>query len=289
MKTVVVYQAYGRDDILKQNLFSIVSLFKKHEGLPGIHKILIYTDRPDFFQKFLGDQDIIQYEHMNSERLEKWRGQIQFVHRVKIEMLKHAAQLFQNNNLFYMDGDTYFTQDPANIFARINHEHSYMHESENVIEQGRDPLSKKITKFLKKNDFNIKNRVIKIPTSTTMWNAGVLGFSPGFFKDLDSVLIFTDQSYGKYQKHVMEQLAFSFFLAQKTDIANAQKEIHHYWRQKDDYNQVISEFLSRTGNLQKALADFNSIQWPQPPAPKKTLFQKLSDKMFGDQPRNQNV
>src|SRR4051812_28433236 len=115
MKTVVVYQAYGREDILQQNLFSIISLFKKHEGLSAVHKILIYTDNPKFFQKFLGPQDLIQYEHMNPERLEKWRGQIQFVHRVKIEMLKHASQLFPNQNLFYMDGDTYFMQDPATL------------------------------------------------------------------------------------------------------------------------------------------------------------------------------
>jgi hypothetical protein len=289
MKTVVVYQAYGREDILQQNLFSIVSLFKKHEGLQGIHKILIYTDKPEFFQKFLGEQAVIQYEHMDSERLQQWRGAIQFVHRVKIEMLRHAAQLFQNHNLFYMDGDTYFTQDPANLFARIDYNHSYMHEAENIIEKGRDPLSKKIAKFLKKNDFTIKNRVIKIPGATTMWNAGVLGFSPGFFKDLDSVLAFTDLSYSRYQKHVMEQLAFSYFLAEKTDILNAQKEVHHYWRQKDDYNQVILNFLSKTGGLDTALREFNSIKWPAPPPPKKSLFQKLSDKMFGNQVRNQNI
>ncbi len=289
MKTVVVYQAYGREDILQQNLFSIISLFKKHDGLQGIHKILIYTDKPEFFQKFLGEQPLIQYEHMDSERLQLWRGAIQFVHRVKIEMLRHAAQLFPNQNLFYMDGDTYFTQDPAHLFARIGYEHSYMHEAENVIEKGRDPLSKKIAKFLKKADFTIKNRVIKIPVSTTMWNAGVLGFSPAFFKDLDSVLAFTDQSYSKYQKHVMEQLAFSFFLAQKTDISNAQKEIHHYWRQKEDYSRVILDFLNKTGGLEPALREFNSIKWPPPPLPKKTFFQKLSDKMFGNQPRNQNI
>jgi hypothetical protein len=278
MKNVVVYQAYGQPYILKQNLFSIVSLLKMHTGLKSVHKILIYTDQPDYFKNYLGNNPILQYENMSPERLAKWRGAINFVHRVKVEMLRDAAKLFPNENLFYMDGDTYFLSDPESLFTEINDRQSIMHEAENVIETGKDPLSKKVARFLKKNVFEIKGKSVKIPTSTTMWNAGVLGFTPAFFPDLDLVLEFTDQSYSRYQKHVMEQLAFSYFLSQKTDIIAARDVIHHYWRQKDEYNALVADFLEKTKNLEVGLKKYSEISWPAPPAPKKTFWQKLAGK-----------
>jgi hypothetical protein len=282
MKSVVVYQAYGRADIVRQNLFSIVSLFKKDAGLANVHKILIYTDQADYFKDFLGYNPAIQYESMGPDRLEKWRGEIQFVHRVKVEMLRDAAKLFPEHNLFYMDGDTYFVTNPEKIFAQISHRQSFMHEAENIIELGKDPLSKKIAKFLKKNTFQIDGQVVQIPLSTMMWNAGVLGFSPAFFGYLDKVLEFTDQSYSKYQKHIMEQLAFSYFLSQKTTIQSAREDVHHYWRQKDEFNTLIENFLQKTKNLETALREYDQIQWPAQAVPKKSFFQKLVQKVLSN-------
>lgn len=280
MKSAVVYQAYGRADIVKQNLFSIISLLRYSEGLKAVDKILIYTDQSEYFKQFLGEHPLVQYHDMGPERLQKWRGQIQFVHRVKIEMLKDATKLFPKSNLFYMDGDTYFSKAPENLMAQIGPQKSIMHEAENVIEQGKDPLSKKVKKFLKQNEFQIKGKSLKIPTHQVMWNAGVLGFSPSFFSDLDSVLEFTDQAYSRYQKHVMEQLAFSYFLSEKGKIIDARAEVHHYWRQKDQFNVLIEKFLSETKSLTKALAEFDKIQWPEPPQPKVTFWQKLTKKFF---------
>jgi hypothetical protein len=270
MKCVVVYQAYGRPEILQQSLFSVISLVKKHDGLRNVHKILIYTDKPRYFQDFLGQTSFIQYEPMDSNRLQNWLGPDCFVHRVKIEMIRNATSIFPDKNLVYLDGDTFFTEDPADIFSRIDARTSFMHEFENAIKLGKDPLSKKLTKFLNKQDFKVQGHTFRIPSGLMMWNAGLIGFSPEFSGELRDVLALADQAYASYPKHIMEQLAFCYYLSKKTKIQSAQDFVYHYWKQ----------------NLETALKEFDSIKWPEALSPKKTLFQKLSDKMFGDQPRN---
>ena len=280
MKSIVVYQAYGRPDILEQNLFSVISLFKRHRDFSQVEKILIYTDDEAFFQNHLGSHPRIQYQPMGAERLLAWRGGIEFIHRVKIEMLKDAAQKFPDFNLFYLDGDTYFTKDPNYLLAQVDAHHSIMHEAENIINKGKDPLSKKVARFLKKFDFIIEGKKIKIHPQITMWNAGVLGFAPSFFSSLPKVLEFTDQAYTKYKKHVMEQLAFSYFLASQTRIHAAGEYIHHYWRQKDEYGNLIHLFLQENKNLEQSLTAFEHISWPLPPPPKKRFFRHVLQKIF---------
>lgn len=274
MKTILCYQAYGQDYILKQNLFSILSLFRRASSLEDIEKVLIYTDRRDFFENYLGGQALIEYQPMDPGRLKSWRGDIDFVHRVKVEMLKNVSNLYPGRNIFYFDGDTYFVKDPKALLRLVDSNHSVMHEAEGVIDQGRDPLSKKIARFLSRTEFQISDQLVKIPTGTTMWNAGVLGFAPNLAKELENVLQFTDQAYGKYQKHVMEQLGFSYFLAARTRILPAD-HIHHYWRQKEQYNKLISDFIERTQNFSVGLSEYDQIQWPGPPLPKKSLWQKF--------------
>ncbi len=275
MKNIVIYQAYGPNSILEQNLFSVLSLLRQHFEFTHVEKIIIYTDNTDYFKAYLGSHDRIQYEPMGSERLLAWRGEIQFVHRVKIEMLRDAAAKFPDFNLFYLDGDTYFTKDPGPLMAQIDRHHSIMHEAENIVNQGKDLLSKKVARFLAKFEFSIDGKKIKIPPSMMMWNAGVLGFSPNFFENLKCVLVLTDQSYSKYKKHVMEQMAFSYFLASFSRVLGASDYVHHYWRQKNEYAQLIQQFLTNHKNLQNALQAFDQIQWPLPPPPKKNFLQRL--------------
>ena len=280
MKSIVVYQAYGPSFILEQNLFSVLSLFRQHKDFTQVEKILIYTDNQPYFASYLGSCPQVQYEPITAERLAAWRGDIQFVHRVKIEMILDAAVKFPQHNLFYLDGDTYFTKDPSDLLTQIDARHSIMHEAENIVNLGRDPLSKKVAKFLKKFEFEHAGKKMQIPVSMTMWNAGVLGISPAFFPSLKFVLNLTDQSYSKYKKHVMEQMAFSYFLAAQSQILSGADYVHHYWRQKEEYGTLIREYLGVHANLNAGLKNFDSISWPPHPVPKKSFYQKLTEKLF---------
>jgi len=268
-RNFLIYQAYVARWILEQTAFSVLSLLR----FSPQSEVVIYTDDKEFFTQIFGEKSNFHFEDLSPEKVKQWRGQIDFVHRVKVEMLIDASQKYQGN-LIYLDGDTYFKSAPEEVFQQITSEQSLMHVRENVLEQGKDPLSKKLTRFLRQH-------FPEIPTKTVMWNAGVLGISPQAQICLRDVLAITDKLYSAYQKHTMEQLAFSYSLQQHTQVLAAEPWIYHYWNQKDEYNQAIHEFLTRFSKVESLLAHWSEFAWPGPAQPKVRGFKKIWQKIVG--------
>lgn len=261
---VLVYQAYGRQDVLEQTQFSVVSLLSVLQNSSPL-RIWIYTDNPQLFENFFAEpirQDRVRVVSIPAQQFKEWRGKIDFVHRVKVEVLIHAARQFQGT-ILYVDGDTYFREDPTSLFMSVDDSTSLMHVSEAQLNLGRDPLTKKICKFVGRNEFIVFDGSIKMSQQTVMWNAGALGISEHNKKLLPLILELTDRMYELYPKHVMEQLAFSYYLQTATRLMSGEKVIGHYWNQKDEYQQAIRTFLITYGQSTSAQLNINDFQHPK--------------------------
>lgn len=278
----VVYQAYGLQEILRQTLYSALSLLYELRSIHALDKekikIVIYTDNKDFFLSFFGQQPQIIYELLNPEKIKKWRGEIDFVHRVKIETLRDLRSK-NRGNLFYLDGDTYFTKSPVEIFSVIEASEtlSIMHELEGQISKDYNLVAKKVRKFLESPEYPEKEIGYRIPSQTQMWNAGVLGIAEKNLEWLDEVLNLTDKMHARYQKHVIEQLAFSYILQTKGQVFPA-PEIGHYWRNKDAFNVFIQSFFSNSPNFSSALLNYPTAEPPPLFPPKLSPVRKLLKK-----------
>lgn len=263
----LVYQAYGRWDIIEQVLFSVVSLRRFFpDGLP--FQIQIFSDQPEKLRVFFANEKNIQIVPIASEQIQRWRGAIDFVHRVKLEILKSASQEW-HGDLVYLDGDTYFSASPLSLFEQISDRVSLMHIRESTLGEPADPLTKKIGKFVRGRKFQIQGKLTEIPPSVAMWNAGVIGISKKNCEHFDAMIAMTDVLYGEYQKHVMEQLAVSFYLQTNTEVRAADPTVQHYWQLKQEFDQAIHQFLSRNPSFQAAVAALPMFQWPQAPMAKK--------------------
>lgn len=266
---ILVYQAYGREDVLHQTLFSVTSLLSVIKSSSPL-EIWIYTDNQTFFENFFseslsGSHSRVRLVGITAAQIQKWRGAIDFVHRVKVEILHDAGQKF-DGSLFYVDGDTYFHEDPTELFSCVTDEKSLMHVAEGAIDQNRDLLSKKIKKFLKKNKFSVSGEEVSVAPSTVMWNAGAIGISQKNKNLLPSILELTDRTYAVYAKHIMEQLAFSYYLQKHTQVFAADSVIGHYWNQKNEYQKMIDVFFSENPTWVKAKEKYPTFSWPAPAA-----------------------
>jgi hypothetical protein len=246
---LIVYQCYGREDIYEQVFFSVLSLLKLMDW--PAERILLYTDQPQKVASFF--QDRIRYVALEPSQIQEWSGPQRFVHRVKLEVLRHAVRGLQSN-LVYLDGDTVFLSDPSQLFSEIKPKTSLMHIPETTLESGKDPLTKKIFRYIRKNPTSEN-----IVGSTLMWNAGVIGLHPENFSLLDRCLHLSDELYLGYQKHIMEQLAVSHILQSATSIRGAQQIIQHYWDTKPQHLNTISPFLKAHPTWQLALANFPEL------------------------------
>jgi hypothetical protein len=212
MGNFLIYQAYGSPDILNEALFSILSYLRQPAGAT----ILVYTDNEAHFRAVLGELASVAYIRIEPAQWREWRGEIDFVHRVKIKVLQHAAAHYEGQ-LLYADTDTVFTQPLAEVFAGLTHHDRFMHVSEGRLGDG-NPLNRKINRALQ------QGRALASPIispETRMYNAGVLGLRSTDAPLLAEVLAFTEELYRRYPKHVMEQLAFSAVWARSGPVREA--------------------------------------------------------------------
>jgi len=226
MGNYLIYQAYGSPDILNEALLSILSYLRQ----PAAATIVVYTDQPAYFRAVLGAAPEVTYVVIEPAQWQAWRGEIDFVHRVKIEVLQHAAAHYAGQ-LLYVDTDTIFTQSVAPVFAALARGEHFMHVGEGRLGDG-NPLNRKINRALRASGAALLGGPIS--PATQMYNAGVLGFSsPADTPRLAEVLALTEELYRLYPKHVMEQLAFSVVWARSGPVREAAPWVYHYWNLKE--------------------------------------------------------
>ena len=242
----VVYQAYGKIEILHECLYSVATLWKyaKPENLT----IVIFTDQPDWFTQYITDTQGIILIQITPEQIQQWRGEINFVHRVKIEILLQASVIL-SGNILYLDTDTFFLSSPEPLFSIIGSGGKIMHLKEDILSKSKLPLNKKIFRYVRGKTFMLSSRTISIDGHLGMWNAGALGFHTQEVDLLKEILQLTDLLYRGYAKHTMEQLAFSVIFQLSGKISAAEDIVFHYWDFKQ-FRNTLALFWAENHSLE---------------------------------------
>ena len=242
--STLLYQAYGPPGIRHEAAFSILSAYAA--GGLGAARVVVYTDAPQEFEQLLGQQPEISYQHIEAAQWQQWRGDIDFVHRVKIEVLRHAAAHYPGP-LLYLDTDTLWECPPAEVLAWLSAGPRLLHVAEGTLSRG-SYLNRKIGRYLRKTGFVSACNGPAIGPDTPMYNAGVLGLHAADAPLLTQVLCLTEELYRHYPKHVMEQLAFSAVLSAAGPVREAAPGIFHYWNLKEA-RPLLAAFFARHAGL----------------------------------------
>jgi len=286
----IVMQAYGSRDILNECAFALLSLCRQNnrDTLKPLH-VYIYTDQPTYFKAFEGCWLNLHFREVDASTLKAWRGAIDFVHRVKIEVLRDMASTY-SGQILYLDTDVVFAAPVAEMMQRISEGKLYMHIMEGTIFPSENLVFQKLSRFFKNNQPTVNGSPVSIPENAVMWNAGVLGFHTQYKDVLEAVLSFTDEVYKQFPKHVVEQFAFSLYFQQTAPLLTAHNAIFHYWNLKE-LRPVLASFFKHFANAKwDALIAYSSlIQLPDYLQQKanfyynRSTFNKLAKKTW--QPR----
>jgi hypothetical protein len=237
----LVYLSYGGDDYYNEALYSLLSYYKHQEV--NENRIILYTDNSNVFKEHLPED--ITYVDINDNLINEWKGSINFVHRVKVKVLQNATARYQGNFL-YLDTDTCFRQNIAQLFSRIGKGDIVFDRCEGRLVNNPGGIARKMLKFLKReSSFTIPSCVeaIEIDETFTVWNAGIIGFNSSVAEELFKVEELVDVLYSKNQLFVMEQLAFCYFFQKVKEPVPAESYIHHYWYFKE-FRRVLKHFFS---------------------------------------------
>ncbi|OGX83846.1 hypothetical protein BEN48_03530 [Hymenobacter glacialis] len=208
-------------------IYSLLSYYKvAHKPA----QVLIYTDSEAAFRQVLGERNEVVYPAVSSAQWQNWRGNSNKVYLLKIGVLGHAAQYYPGNLLF-VDTDTIWQADPEPLFKEVEQGKYVMHVSEGRLAAG-NLLSRKVHKHLKGHAFPVGTQRYFVDERTLLYNSGVIGMTSAAAERLPEVVDLADQLYATYNKHIMEQLAFSLWFGADRAVVEAAPYVVHYWNLK---------------------------------------------------------
>jgi len=251
--TNIVYLSYGNEAEHRRALFAILSADAWYNGRPEALRVILYTDQPHFFQPYLGNVNI-EYYTLTPDILHEMLDGTGYVHRRKVSVIQLTAQRYPQENLIFIDSDTFFIASAEVLFSGMSAGYSLMHKLEYNIGDGLAMFTafnqaehpKAFVDYISKNSFTVNGTEEVFGEADYCWNSGVLGLPVDFYKYLPDVMVMTDLFHSNSQWFISEQLAFSFILQRKTSIKATDDVILHYWgkRQKVLLDAYLNELLN---------------------------------------------
>lgn len=242
---ILVSQSFGRVSEYRRVMLAVLS-FYTYTSDSSVTTVL-FTDNPDWFSHYFQGINV-HYVPLDAPKIAKMRGDIDFLHRMKIALIEEAFQLF-NTDILYIDSDTFFTADPIPLMSKLDPQTSFMHLWEYQFETIRNmPLPagasfQAFVRLIDQQSFSIPSGSIQLSAAMSSWNAGVMMLHQSHTAFLPDVYALTEHFYPDTQNHASEQYAFSIILQSKTKLSACDAVIYHYWY--GIKKKIMDEFLEQ--------------------------------------------
>jgi len=248
MHNQIIFISFGNFVIHRQNLFSILSAVYYIKNNNENLKILIYTDNQYFFRPWLDHYSFIDYYVLDSNVITNWKGQYNYVFRVKIKSIEHSLENL-NSKTLYLDGDTFFKESPSLLFPKIRYNNTLMYLKEGSFLDANFKNWECIQQHMRTHQFNLENNVFNFPLEQDMWNAGVIGIDYTNKQLIDLVLNLTDQycSQNPLNIYHQDQVMFSYVFQNNTVLQSTDDVIFHYCYGtcKEHMNNILLRFFKQ--------------------------------------------
>lgn len=230
----LLYLLYGdKKTYLHEAKFSILSALR-HRKDPASFVITIMTDQPDAFKDWP-----VRVFSLDAETLTSWVGRSDYYHRRKACAIQAGVKLAEKT--IFIDTDTVFLKDPAELFPRVSDDQFLMDELEWTWAKGSQ--RKEYHAFAQ----DLASRNETPAPGLKLYNSGIFGMTKANGAMMDDVLQLIDQwaHHGK-KLLTIEQIAASFVLDGKK-VVEAADCINHYFAVKRFHHAMIKVFFETHG------------------------------------------
>lgn len=242
----LVVQSYGNQKEYLRAVFTVLTFVAHNPKQDNV--VLVYTDKPDFFRNYFHGLPV-EYVVLTDSWMREMRGDIDFLHRIKIGILENAFQRYPGS-IVYADSDSFFIGDPDLLLSQLSPDTSFMHKFEYTFESVREsPLPagaalRAVVKFIDGHQFLLPDgQVITATAGLSSWNAGVMVFHPSHAKWIPDVYAITNDLFRATGHHASEQYAFSVVLQTRTRLREIETVNYHYWYRVEKV--IMDHFLAK--------------------------------------------
>ena len=217
-----LYLVIGLNSAIQEELrCSLLSL--KKVSVKKDFEVVICTD-VDLTIEWASFDFKITVNILSRNQVSEWLSGTNYLLILKPRMIQDFLEHHQGNVLF-LDTDTFFMRDPADLFDAVGKGKLVMHLKENTITK-----RKSFRENVLPHTFRLTNgEEFRISRSTGMWNSGVIGISNRHAGLLEEVLFLIDQMWKIGRWHTVEQFALSYFFQREGKIIPADRYVMHYW------------------------------------------------------------
>ena len=241
----IVYIVHGSERFHDQARFSILTFLDLmlKAGRSDI-QCVVFTDRPELAPS----HPLVLAVPITHDQAQAWRGPLDFVHRVKLEVMRRAVRQF-GAPIVYLDTDTRWVNLPDAKLLKLHQpgkdSRLCLHTSEGLLSPQlhhryfvsltSDPAVRKILSSWK----------LQTSPPWAMWNAGAIGVPVGAEDFFEQALKLCDQLLLRLRPRTyVEQLAVSLLAARDFTVEAIDDCIHHYWGVSAEFEPVARRFLS---------------------------------------------
>jgi hypothetical protein len=214
---LLAYFVYGENPLYHAEVaFSIATARAQRRG--AALDIVVLTDQASL--RYPVDARCI---HVPPDEFAQWIGSGRYSHRVKLCALRRLMEE-DARCVALVDTDTYFTGDPAGLFARISGIQSVMHRREGAVCE--DSAWQAVF-----SDTALSQRLTHdgCPPETAMFNSGVIGVSRENAAAVDAALAWFDAHAPLISAFSLEQMSVSVVLQQRGSVVPCDDLLVHYW------------------------------------------------------------
>lgn len=233
----VFFIVMGGDEAIRYYMEAYLSIRTFQKQLtPEIGRICVITDHPSFFRK--AGVEVIT---ITAEQKAEWMGPHKFFFRTKIKGMEYLHNLYPDDNLLYLDSDTFLYGSLKELRARLDEGHGLMHLCE-----GKPTDISHTAQRLWKKAAGKKYGDIIIGEQHQMWNAGVVGLpSEKISETVASALSLCDGMLDDgNNEFITEQYSYSIALTEHTSLMATSDLIGHYWGNSIEWRNKALELFT---------------------------------------------
>jgi hypothetical protein len=238
-----------------QAAFSAISFLQESGEVDSIN---IITDAAPFYKHLSDHVNIID---ISAETIKEWKGPHDFFWRIKIKAIQQLTGMYPGSPVVYLDTDTFLYKNITSLKTALQSGRAFMHEDEGALSALTDKTSKRTWRALEGRTFG----GLAMQPTDHMWNAGVVSTPNNKNgKDIELALQICDEMCaGGVPFRLVEQYSLSLALNHIYTLGDATPWIAHYWRNKEDWNPFILEWIAEQQFKQKSfseiLAEFGQL------------------------------
>ncbi len=272
----LIYLCVGKELYRYQLMYSLASFYKAYgeQAAPGI---ILFTDAADYFTARLPDSVVINA--LSQDQITHFQNGLEYIPRIKIEVLKSALAQYEGNFLF-VDLDTCYLKPVEELFEKLEQGYLILHKFEGNINQmaKRSRTGKKVKAGIENNAELLAAKGITIGTDVAMYNSGAIGFTSGTQGFIDNVLNFIDVFYPATKIWVTEQLGVSWYFQSTAEVLECDDYIFHYHHFEEFKKQVLPDFFAyhSASPVEKIMGDVDKIS-PLELIKPKTEYKEMSE------------